>query len=131
MKQLTTELAWAAGFFEGEGCVSSQIKPKGWLQIQLHVVQCGNEAPFLLERFKLAVEGIGSVCGPYKDVKYKPWIKNKLPKDRYVWNLYSQDKVDYVLALLEPMLGEHSAKLKRFKELKIEQPKYPPRTQRY
>lgn len=54
----THELAWAAGFFDGEGCVSTdQGKPK--LTIQ-------QNDPRVLERFKKAVGELGKVYGPYQ-----------------------------------------------------------------
>jgi hypothetical protein len=64
-----TELAWAAGFYDGEGHIS--FKPElGSVQIQ--VVQCGD--PSTLKRFQRAIGGFGNILGPYDrgNAKHKP-----------------------------------------------------------
>jgi hypothetical protein len=55
------EIAWAAGFFEGEGSFSL-AKHRDKLRPQVTMPQSGS--PALLERFWLAV-GVGSITGPY------------------------------------------------------------------
>lgn len=61
------ELAWAAGFFDGEGCVSRKKNQSN-----------GRRAPFLqvsqtnrvvLDRFQAAVGGLGVIYGPYRQKK--------------------------------------------------------------
>jgi len=65
----THELAWAAGFFDGEGHVSviqSTPRPRdtrSYFHPALVVTQ-GDPGP--LERFRAAVCGIGKVLGPYQ-----------------------------------------------------------------
>lgn len=58
-----TELAWAAGFFDGEGCCrprSEQRKGRG--AISFVIAQTDRQ---VLDRFKRAV-GVGRIYGPYK-----------------------------------------------------------------
>lgn len=57
-----TEVSWAAGFFDGEGTVWSRIVP--YRAVRLAVGQ--SATPELLERFRLAVGGVGNVRGPYQ-----------------------------------------------------------------
>ena len=59
MKLEQTELAWASGFYDGEGHVG--FKPEmGSVQIQ--IVQ---SEPTTLLRFQRAVGGVGNILGPY------------------------------------------------------------------
>ena len=61
-----SELAWAAGFFDGEGWIGSRYatcakeKPK-YRRIEIGITQVD---PEVLNRFKNAV-GVGAVKGPY------------------------------------------------------------------
>lgn len=62
------ELAWAAGFFDGEGCIRSRTyegkKYAVHCQVRLSISQA---EPELLYRFKALAGGVGSVNGPYKN----------------------------------------------------------------
>lgn len=53
-------LAWAAGFYDGEGSVG--LSGPGGRYPQLRISQCH---PEVLQRFRLAVGGIGFVTGPH------------------------------------------------------------------
>ena len=70
------ELAWAAGFFDGEGSTifASQSKAKRphLFQLNVRVPQCGEFAKEVLERFKAAVGRLGKVYGPYPRGPRKP-----------------------------------------------------------
>jgi hypothetical protein len=60
------ELAWAAGFFDGEGCTFLANIAKGrfsYAGITIKQVVAEN-----LERFKAAVGGLGNINGPYQEV---------------------------------------------------------------
>lgn len=89
------ELAWAAGFFEGEGCISlypqTQNKAKGYNShvTQITVTQKGTEAepPDVLTKFAELFPG-GSI---YRE------------KGRDLWR-YSISKKWYVKAALKSML---------------------------
>jgi hypothetical protein len=84
------ELAWAAGFFDGEGHV-------GFLQrtcdMQIGISQNTRE---VLARFQAAV-GLGHVNGPYKS----PWAKNPY----YTFNLGGHRGVVQVMERLAPWLS--------------------------
>jgi hypothetical protein len=71
------ELAWAAGFFDGEGStiVHADVSKPGYLRLETRVPQAGDGAgvPAALVRFQSAVGGIGSIVGPEKDGIYK-WV---------------------------------------------------------
>lgn len=62
------ELAWAAGFFDGEGCFSNFRRPNV-MSVQATIAQTNVEP---LERFRAAVGGVGRLNGPYIRGKNKP-----------------------------------------------------------
>lgn len=63
MKIDLLELAWAAGFFDGEGCTAKRFKRRtGTAQPYLTIGQSNRE---VLDRFRRAVGGFGSILGPY------------------------------------------------------------------
>jgi len=72
-----TELAWAAGFFDGEGStiVHADKSRPGYLRLEVRVPQSGQGAgvPAVLLRFQAAVGGMGEIVGPEKDDIYK-WV---------------------------------------------------------
>lgn len=99
------ELAWAAGFFDGEGCTSIvQRGNKGGKQKCLSgncaVVQTNLEE---LLRFRDAV-GCGNITGPYKT----KW------KDRYQWTAHAREDIRKVGVLLSPYLC--SRKVEQFRK---------------
>jgi hypothetical protein len=71
------KLAWAAGFFDGEGStiVHTDVSKPGYLRLEARVPQSGHGAgvPAALVRFQSAVGGLGSIVGPEKDDIYK-WV---------------------------------------------------------
>lgn len=94
MSVQTHELAWAAGFFDGEGSCCFVPKSGG---LQMSVTQAGESALFALERFKTAVLGIG-------------YVRNrKAPKNAtkpvYQWEVSSFEGVQAVVALLWKFLS--------------------------
>jgi hypothetical protein len=98
------ELAWAAGFFDGEGCVTGyQQTGRRRGRLQLIVGQSGTTEH--LERFARAVEG-GRINGPYLN-------QGKLP--RYVWQTNGH-KARRVMELLRPYLC--SPKVLKFDAIK-------------
>lgn len=94
----TYELAWAAGFFDGEGWVGATTRgaktgPKRYLQLGITQID-----PYVLERFRSAVGGLGSVTGPYAQKgRWRP---------RYHYQLGSRAGVTSVMLQLEPFLSE-------------------------
>lgn len=60
------ELAWAAGFFDGEGCIGCYITSNGSRRYKAPriMIQIAQIHPEVLVRFKNAV-GLGRIKGPY------------------------------------------------------------------
>jgi hypothetical protein len=93
-----TELAWAAGLFDGEGSASI-CGPASRQYVQLEIPQSSAGAmPETLQRFRAAV-GAGWLNGPYPP--RSPW--SRLPQ--YRWTLGAREDVGRVLSLLWPHLS--------------------------
>src|SRR6267378_8233467 len=87
------ELAWAAGFFDGEGWAAKN-KTRG---VQARINQADpNGVPTVLLRFQAALGGLGRIGGPTREPERK---------DLYRWTVSSRGDVELVLQLLEPWLG--------------------------
>lgn len=99
------ELAWAAGFFEGEGCVSTG-RGRQYMYLVLNITQ-NNLYPLL--RFQNAVYGHGKVYGPYTR-KVSPFT------DYHKWQDRGKD-CWVVMELLRPYLCPESDKLKKLQRL--------------
>lgn len=91
----THELAWAAGFFDGEGTTTGDAKA-GRPRTFLSVAQSGD--PDLLHRFQSAVGGLGRVNGP--------WAKSRGYRPQYAYQIHGFEAVQAVIAMLWPWLGE-------------------------
>lgn len=101
------ELAWAAGFFDGEG--SSMVtwdkgakgfpsEHKRYASLRMSLCQAGEYAQYLLDRFKNAVNGIGFINGPYNYGK-----KSNLTT--WHWRVHGFEHTQAVIAMLWPRLG--------------------------
>lgn len=100
------ELAWAAGFFDGEGWANA-VAQTGRRTRQPHaqINQSDSEGvPVALERFRRAI-GAGRIRGPER----KPGRIN-----RYWWIVSSRPDVSRVATLLDPWLGD--AKRREFED---------------
>jgi hypothetical protein len=98
-QQIRDELAWAAGLFDGEGCIRAYCYPnrKGgpsYCRFFANVSQDG-ENTSLLERFHRAVGGRGAILHK----------KSRRPHE-YLWQATAFLEVSTVLWLLWPWLGE-------------------------
>jgi hypothetical protein len=97
----STEVAWAAGLFDGEGSVSvsgTGTRPS-YPQPSMEVPQSGEHGiPDALVRFRDAI-GYGSITGPHPP--RSPW--GRLPG--YRWELGGHLAVEGVAAKLWPWLG--------------------------
>lgn len=82
-----TELAWAAGFFDGEGCTSLKAKRKPCLSVTQKYPEC-------LQRFQAAL-GLGKIYGP---------IEQK-GNQIYIFSIQNARGVDTALSLLWPFLS--------------------------
>jgi len=94
------QLAWAAGFFDGEGYCGFSMRrngsgPRTWRRIDLQINQV---EPTTLERFRRAV-GMGRINGPYNYVK-----GNKA--NHWQFNACGFHQVQAVVGRLWPFLSE-------------------------
>lgn len=97
---LDTDYAWAAGFWDGEGCVSLTYRQfsKNTPRIPRIVVQIAQVDRRVLDRFQQIV-GYGNVLGPYEQV-------NKNAKDYYVWRVEGVLHLAKIRDMLSPYLSE-------------------------
>jgi hypothetical protein len=81
------ELAWAAGFFDGEGSFSWTMPAAfGWA-----VINQTNRAS--LERFKRAVAGLGKIYGPTnRDTRTAGRVSRNGPSGLTVANTYKRSR---------------------------------------
>jgi hypothetical protein len=97
--RIPTELAWAAGFFEGEGWVT-------WNTTGTLRIACSQSyGMYELERFLSAV-GYGRIYGPYNTAKGRV---------RHDWGANAEEAVA-VIEMLRPYLTPGAPKLIKFDE---------------
>lgn len=107
-----TDIAWAAGLFEGEGCIYLQKRQGGPSQPQLILNMCDED---VVRRFADVVGG-GSIR------EYEP--ENPKHSRQYRWRLCSWGEVGRVLDLLGPHLGKRrSEQVARFEAARDEKRK--------
>lgn len=97
------ELAWAAGFFDGEGSTTVSIK-NGRARLRVSVPQTNRET---LERFKSAVLGLGRIHGP---------MKRHSERHAPLWQFGSAsfEQTQAIIAMLWPFLSEIKRTQARF-----------------
>jgi len=88
------ELAWAAGFFDGEGNIHVGVTKHRWKKIVMTVAQAERTT---LERFQRAVQE-GSIRGPYRT--------NHGGRGAYYWTIEGPARCLKVIAWLWPYLSE-------------------------
>ncbi len=98
------ELAWAGGFFSGEGSIalfSDSRTRRDYRYGSLYVTQATADGttPVTLLRLSGALFGLGRVRGPF--TRHDPW--SKLPQ--YRWSIRSREGVQAALAAMWPWLG--------------------------
>ena len=89
-------LAWAAGFFDGEGSTIAKTMAErpNYCQLQVAVPQSGHDGvPEVLTRFRSAALGTGRIEPPNKD-------------DIYAWRARGRIDAEMILALMWPYLGD-------------------------
>lgn len=105
-----TEIAWAAGLFEGEGSIHAN-RINGRVYLLLNLSSTDRD---VVERFHRII-GCGKVYGPYYE-------KNPL-RPRYSWHTKNKADSEQALKLLEPWLCERRiAKAAEVRRLVAEQP---------
>ena len=93
---MSIELAWAAGFWDGEGCTSVSAR-RGTASVPRIVGQIAQVDREVLDRFADAL-GIGNVLGPYKS-------KNPKAQDYYCWRVEGMKNFYHIKESLFPYLG--------------------------
>ncbi len=95
------ERAWAAGLFDGEGCLYlTPERSSGWRGVSLYLSQSSSGGPpDTIVRFHQAISSVGSLTGPHEP--RSPW--SRLPQ--YHWQTSGRHSVSRVLRLLWPWLG--------------------------
>lgn len=89
------DLAWAAGLFEGEGCISmTKIKTRKD-SLKLSVAVCSTDEDVITAFTKII--GYGKKKGPYKS-------SYPTGKIRWIWEVQNQPDCLAVLSLLLPYL---------------------------
>jgi hypothetical protein len=88
-----SDVAWAAGFFEGEGSISPSTR-RG--RIEGMSVSLGSTDYDVIERFS-KIWGCGSLCGPYQRGTHKP-----------IWHfrIHNFDDAKTMLERMYPHLGQ-------------------------
>jgi hypothetical protein len=87
------ELAWAAGFFDAEGCFSSTPR----VGVCATITQTDQE---LLKRFRHAVD-FGKIYGPYRSRVRDGFAR----KPHYFFRAHGNERVQAILSMLWPWLG--------------------------
>lgn len=96
VERTDTAVAWAAGLFEGEGCMNAYANGTA-VRMQ---VRLGMTDRDVVERFA-AIVGVGNLS-----VHDPPAHRAKGWKPLYTWCVYEAEKVRVVIALLLPYMGE-------------------------
>jgi hypothetical protein len=99
------ELAWAAGFFDGEGCFSWTDKSRWGCAV---IAQTNRES---LGRFQEAVGGIGKIYGPYSPSRDGGWSR----RPQWSFRVHRREHVQAVAAMLWFKLGP----IKRAQAMKV------------
>ena len=92
-----TDAAWAAGFFDGEGCTTGVNRPGG----KIARVSIGQVDPRVLLKFQ-EIFKCGYVRGPYKRKK----VKHSKHSPIYNYNISCYQDIVFVLRCLWPYLSQ-------------------------
>jgi hypothetical protein len=87
---------WAAGLFEGEGCISTSCK-SGKVYMMLQLATSDED---IMDRFVTAIGGFGTV--KVEEPGKNPHQKKPI----YRWRVQNMTHIEHVLEILNPWLGE-------------------------
>jgi hypothetical protein len=93
-----TEIAWAAGLFDGEGHIGLRRQEKGARVYFQRAMGMTNTDLALLQRFQAAV-GDGRIGSPWEPPELKHSTK-------WQWQLTGRQRIEGVFGLLEPFLSQ-------------------------
>ena len=98
------ELAWAAGFCDGEGSFHVDLKgfKRGKRGKPNPRFEIGQIEPFILERFRAAVGFANPINGPYNNTKNDA---KRPAAPAFVYGVSGFENVQMLLILLWPWLG--------------------------
>ena len=88
--QRYTDIVWAAGLFEGEGCISFDSR-----QPKLRKVYLAMTDKDVMERF-INIVGFGNLLGPYKGTNKPQWA----------WKVAKSSEVLRILKMFLPHFGK-------------------------
>ncbi|MFM9625700.1 hypothetical protein ACKI14_48305, partial [Streptomyces turgidiscabies] len=88
------QIAWAAGLFEGEGCITISNQQRGYQQPRLKLTMTDDD---VVRRFGEIVE-VGQFCIQR--------FKNPLYKEQLCWYTGKREDVVKVIDMLIPFFGE-------------------------
>ncbi len=100
IRKADIDVAWAAGLFEGEGCITANVTKAKGLTYRRPYLSLRSTDLDVVERFH-GVVGCGRVL-PIKS----PSHVNKGRKPAWDWRAASSEDVQAVLTLLRPHLGD-------------------------
>ncbi len=104
LTQETVNAAWAAGLFEGEGCITRN-QPNG---CTLEMVSTDLD---VLQKF-LTIVKVGKIQGPIRNRNFKPYYKTQ-----YRWRLSAKKDIIFVWDLIGPHMGiRRTAKFEEFRD---------------
>lgn len=103
-EQSSTDIAWAAGLFEGEGCFSAGYRPSGKAYVVAVLSMTDRD---VVDRF-MAIVGCGAIY-LRPDARWNH-------QDTYMWRVQEAVQVRKVIAMLLPYLGER----RRAKALEVD-----------
>lgn len=98
-----SEIAWAAGLFEGEGCISMMHKGP-YYYATAHL--CSTDKDVVQRFFKIM--SVGRVVPDHQRERHH--------KRQWRWLVTSRDDFNYAMNLLEPWLGKR--RTERLKEVR-------------
>lgn len=100
------EIAWAAGLFEGEGCITASTRSDGYVKyVSIQLVMCDLDVVMKFARI-VGIENVKTYAGVTKNRKQRHYVQtNKI------------SEVERIFWMLAPHLGER--RLKRGAELLV------------
>lgn len=115
------ELAWAAGFFDGEGCTCvARVYPSERSRGRPSVLRLtiGQKEVTTLQRFQAAIGGLGSITGPYSFKNGTPYRFTASSRDTEIilprlWPYLSEPKKQQALRAVDDANAERPARLRR------------------
>ena len=93
---LANHIAWAAGLFEGEGCISTKHNGNGKIYPRLYLKMTDRD---VVQKFANTVE--------YGNVNFVPTREGW--KDAYAWEISKMTEVRRILDLFLPYFGDRRA----------------------